>query len=143
MGRRAILLLSAMATMVLVAAGVALAALFVGTTGSDPSCPATADPDQIAMGPGNDTCSALGGNDQVYGDSGNDELNGNGGNDQVYSGRGSDASSGGSGNDFLNAADNRSGNDTVNGGPGVDRCVADDGDTVRECDGRVTRVPAP
>jgi Ca2+-binding RTX toxin-like protein len=143
MGRRLILLLSAMATMVLVAAGVALAALFVGTTGNDPSCPATADPDQIAMGPGNDTCSALGGNDQVYGDSGNDELNGNGGNDQVYSGRGSDASSGGSGNDFLNAADNRSGNDSVNGGPGVDRCVADEGDTVRECDGRVTRVPAP
>jgi Ca2+-binding RTX toxin-like protein len=143
MVRRAILLLSAMATMVLVAAGVALAVLFVGTTGSDPSCPATADADEIAMGPGNDTCSALLGNDQVYGDSGNDELHGNGGNDQVYAGRGGDVVSGDSGNDFLNAADNVSGNDTVDGGPGLDRCVADVGDTVSECDGRVTRVPVP
>jgi Ca2+-binding RTX toxin-like protein len=159
MGRRAILLLSAMVTMVLVAAGVALAALFVGTIGDDPSCAATTGDDEIAMGPGNDTCSALAGNDQVSGDSGNDTLFGNPGNDQVfgdsgddtlhgnldndqvYGGTGNDQLFGDFGTDFLNSVDNVSGNDTVNGGNGIDRCVVDEGDIVSECDQRVTRVP--
>jgi Ca2+-binding RTX toxin-like protein len=143
MGRRLILLLSAVTTMVLVAAGVALAALFVGTTGDDPTCAATADADQIAMGPGNDTCSALPGNDQVSGDSGDDTLHGNRDNDEVYGDSGSDNLFGDFGNDYINSADNVSGNDTVNGGNGVDRCVVDEGDVVSECNQNVTRVPVP
>jgi Ca2+-binding RTX toxin-like protein len=143
MGRRLILLLSAVTTMVLVAAGVALAALFVGTTGDDPTCAATADADQIAMGPGNDTCSALPGNDQVSGDSGDDTLHGNRDNDEVYGDSGSDNLFGDLGADYINSADNVSGNDTVNGGNGVDRCVVDEGDVVSECNQNVTRVPVP
>ncbi len=62
MGRRLILLLSAMATMVVVAAGVALAIVSIGTSNADNCTAATlasTGADDITLAGGNDTCDGL------------------------------------------------------------------------------------
>jgi len=155
MGRRAILLLSAAATMVLVAAGVALAVSATFTNAPD-NCNnppvATIAADSLAMGGGRDICDGLDGDDAIFGDHGSDNtgalgpgvsLFGDGGNDTIeggtgadtlvgglggdylFGGTGEDAVDGGLGNDFINVSDHVAGNDTVDCGPGTDRVVRD------------------
>jgi hypothetical protein len=140
MGRRLILLLCAMATMVVVSAGVALAVNIRGTNGTDTCAPAGMIPgqppasamaDDIWLGPGADTCAGLLGNDVINGDSGGDNLNGNGGQDEVYGGGGvGDSVNGNAGNDVLSVVDGDAalgGDDAVSGGPGTgDICAVDD-----------------
>jgi Ca2+-binding RTX toxin-like protein len=155
MGRRAILLLSAAATMVLVAAGVALAVSATFTDAADDCnnpAVATIAADRLAMGGGRDECDGLAGNDEIFGDHGSDNtgslgpgvsLYGAGGNDTVEGGTGNDTLGGGTGNDYLfagtgrddvdagigndyvNVSDHVAGNDTVDCGPGSDRVVRD------------------
>jgi hypothetical protein len=130
MGRRAILLLVAMATMVVVSAGVALAAEVIGTGLAD-NCatlpqPATTSDDEIALAGGDDFCQALAGNDWVAGDSDNDTLNGNQGTDEVYGNQGTDDVRGGFGADRVFGGAGL--NDDANGG-------ASDGDFVSVVDG--------
>jgi Ca2+-binding RTX toxin-like protein len=155
MGRRAILLLSAAATMVLVAAGVALAVSVTFTNAADDCnnpAVATIAADRLAMGGGRDICNGLAGNDEIFGDhasdntgalgpgvslygaggndtieggTGSDTLGGGPGNDYLFAGTGEDDVDGGSGNDYINVSDHFAGNDTVNCGPGADRVVRD------------------
>ena len=153
--RRAILLLSTMALIVLVVGGIALAESV--TCDSTPPCYGTPEGDSItgtasgetinAQG-GNDNVFASDGNDTVYGSSGNDaELFGNGGSDKVYGGGGGDAinayfwdtqgstdySYGGGGNDTISAQDNN--RDIINCGKGTDRVFYDEGiDTITACE---------
>jgi Ca2+-binding RTX toxin-like protein len=146
MVRRVILLLSAMATMVLVAGAVALAVSFTFTNAAN-TCAGTATgaADQLAMGGGNDTCNGLGGGDEIYGDHGSDNIDGAGGNDYLFGGRGADEVNGSVGNDFINVSDHVAGNDAVDCGPGTDRVVRDIApgaqDSAANCDGNVTNVP--
>jgi len=129
-----------MATMMLVAAGVALA---VTLTEGDDVCTGTAANDQFALGGGNDTCNGLGGADEIFGDQGNDDLVGSSGGDALFGGTGTDTVDGGFGNDFINVSDHLSGNDEVVCGPGTDRLVKDAGDFSTGCDRNVTVVPVP
>jgi hypothetical protein len=99
MGRRAILLLSVAATMVLVSAGVALAISETFTNAADDCnnpAVATIAADMLAMGGGRDECDGLAGNDEIFGDHGSDNtgalgpgvsLYGAGGNDTVEGAR--------------------------------------------------------
>ena len=127
MGRRVILLLSAMALMVVVSAGAALAASATFTNGPD-DCAGTAtnQNDRFAMGGGADVCNGLAGNDQIFGDHGSDTLNGGFGADHLQAGTGQDELNGGpSGGDFVSVVDNRA-NDLARGGPGPnDICAVD------------------
>ncbi len=89
MRRRAIVLVAAMAAMVLVAGGIALAAnvitcpggLCQGTSGDD-AMTGTSATDNLYAGAGNDTLRGLGAFDDLRGGPGNDTLDGGGGNDQ-------------------------------------------------------------
>jgi len=89
MRRRAIVLVAAMAAMVLVAGGIALAAnvitcpggLCQGTTGDD-AMTGTSATDYLYADAGNDTLRGLGAFDDLRGGPGNDTLDGGGGNDQ-------------------------------------------------------------
>lgn len=154
MGRRLILLLSAMATMVVVAAGVALAAVLTGT-GAAENCTnfgggPTANADDITLGDGNDTCNGGEGADVIHGDSGQDNLDGGGGtfDDRLYGGGGNgDILKGGSGDDFLNVVDGDDGggnaDDTAQGGPGAnDVCAVDDPNEATGCE-KVLYARAP
>jgi len=143
MGRRLILLLSAMATMVVVSAGVALA-VSQTFTDADDNCAGTATSgnDQLAMGGGNDTCNGLQGNDWIFGDHGDDLLFGSTGGDSLFGGTGADAVEGGFGPDFVNVSDNVGGNDEIDCGPGAfDEAVKDEGDFSTGCDNNVTVRP--
>jgi len=147
MGRRTILLLSAMATMVFVAAGVALAANIncpggpcLGTTAAD-TIRGTVGIDDIVAAQGNDSVSGREGSDIIKGDSGDDSLRGGDGPDWIFGSTGADTAAGGFGNDFINVSDNVSANDEVDCGPGIDKAVKDLGDTSTGCDGNVTVVP--
>jgi Ca2+-binding RTX toxin-like protein len=157
MNRRALLLLTAMTAAVLVlAAGVALAANFTCSTnpctGTEQNdlIQGTNDPEEIRALGGNDMAYGHGGDDQVYGGEGDDDpLAGDAdinealdGSDQVYGGPGadhlyadgySDLLSGGAGPDLLDAREDASagthvpGTDTVKGGGGNDSIGAIDG----------------
>jgi Ca2+-binding RTX toxin-like protein len=142
MGRRLVLLLSAMATMVVVSAGAALA-VSATFTDMDDNCAGTATTgnDQLAMGGGNDLCDGLRGHDWIFGDHGDDDLFGSSGDDALFGGTGTDVAAGGFGNDFINVSDNVSGNDEIDCGPGADKAVKDVGDFSTGCDGNVTVVP--
>jgi Tol biopolymer transport system component len=94
----------------------------LGTSGRDVIC---------GLG-GADTIRGYGGADVIFGGQGTDHLVGGGGNDVVSGQEGIDRVLGGAGSDLVSARDNASG-DTVDGGLGVDKCVADVGDRVRKC----------
>jgi Ca2+-binding RTX toxin-like protein len=131
MGRRLILLLCTMATRVVVAAGVALAAIVIGTNNGE-NC-TTLDPppgpnaDNITLAGGDDTCNGLGGADVIHGDSGADELIGGNAADSLYGGGGAgDNLDGGNATDWVSVVDG-DGDDSAAGGPGSgDRCAVDD-----------------
>ena len=133
--RRAILLLTLIiSATVLLAAGVALAAVITCPGGV---CQGTEEADKITGSQRVDTIHALGGNDNVlgrssgdfiYGDDGNDRLSGDGGPDEIYGGPGDDIDLdgdarideiyGGVGNDLE--LDGDRGNDILHGGSGDD-----------------------
>ena len=132
MKRRGVLLLTSIVVMVVVGAGVALAASItcsggncLGTNGSD-VITGTGQTDYITAASGSDLVNAKGGADEVYGDRGNDTLNGQGGNDYVEAGRGENVARGNGGNfDVVNVVDG-DGNDFASGGDGTDDlCIVD------------------
>jgi Ca2+-binding RTX toxin-like protein len=134
MGRRLILLLCAVATMVVMSAGVALAVVIIGTNAAEncatpiPGEPApTEQADDITLAGGSDTCNGLGGADEIYGDSGSDDINGGNGADALYGGGGPNntVNGGGSGGDWVSVVDGDT-DDTAEGGPaGGDTCAVD------------------
>jgi len=65
------------------------------------------------------------GNDKIYGGSEDDTLIGQGGNDVLFGGEGDDRLSGNAGNDYLDSRDGLQGNDSENGGDGIDVCESD------------------
>jgi Ca2+-binding RTX toxin-like protein len=135
MGRRLTLLLAAVATMVVVSAGVALAANIIGTNNGE-NCatlapPPTQQADNITLAGGDDECNARGGADQVYGDSGDDIIMGGNQTDSLYGDSGTNDVDGGAGNnDWVSVVDNdggAGGDDSAAGGTGTgDTCAVDD-----------------
>jgi Ca2+-binding RTX toxin-like protein len=154
--RRALTMLSAMAVMVVLAAGVAFAANIVCTT--EP-CVGTRGDDQIFGAENTETINALAGDDFVDGgdgddiiylDRGRDSADGRLGNDTIYGGvgndgpptgtgwiagsEGSDTVYGGKGNDYIDAG----GNDTIGS---VDYSYGEGGsDTIWAVDGNVDHI---
>lgn len=96
--RKAIVLLAAMALVVAVFAGTALAVTKVGN----------------------------GANNRLVGTAENDRLDGRGGNDTIIGGGDSDVLIGGTGNDLINARESgKQDDDRVNCGPGRDTVLTD------------------
>ncbi|MFF0991177.1 calcium-binding protein [Kocuria nitroreducens] len=99
--------------------------------------------DDVLLGQdGDDTVWGQDGNDTLYGGAGDDTLYGNAGNDKLHGQAGKDKHYGGTGNDTLNGVDAVAFNDYLNGEQGFDKCEADGGDTVLNCD-VVKRIKAP
>lgn len=116
--RKTTLLLVVMGILLMIGAGVALAANTTGTNQAE-TLNGTSGPDKLAGGGGADTLIGKQGDDLLFGDwGGNDKLNG------------------GPDSDFLNAADG-AGGDTLNPGSTFttgsdnDTCVADVGDSAQ------------
>jgi hypothetical protein len=145
MGRRVILLLSVMATMVLVAAGVVLSQAPDPSTSQVNVCTGTGGPD-VFPGPNftpQPACSSNSGRDIVAASAGSDTLNGGFGADHLQADTGVDEANGGpSGGDFVNVVDNRA-NDLASGGPGPnDICAVDAaGEVGTGCE--IVRVAGP
>jgi Ca2+-binding RTX toxin-like protein len=142
MKRRGVLLLASIVVMVVVGAGVALAANIncgdnpaVGCLGTNQpdTITGTADRDVITAASSGDTVRARGDGDDVYGDAGGDNLNGNRGGDYIEGGRGEDVMRGGPDNDAINAVDGLGG-DVANGGDGDDDCYLDNREAVDPSD---------
>jgi hypothetical protein len=112
--------ISALAVLVAIPAGPALAKRIVGTSGAD----------RIVGTKKADRINARGGNDRVKGRAGGDRLKGGRGKDRIKGARGKDRISAGKGADRLNAADDRK-DRAVNGGPGNDVCTIDQADLPR------------
>jgi Ca2+-binding RTX toxin-like protein len=130
--RRTILLLTAMAVAVLLAAGLALAADV--TCGG--YCEGTTGDDAMAGSASEDQMYGIGGDDTMYGTNGADSMWGDW-HQVVDTGEpGSDAMNGGSGPDRLQG-DERT--DTLNGGRGNDRIEAKDGELDHVNCGRGTK----
>ena len=81
--------------------------------------------------------------DHLFGDTSANVLLSRRGHDFVDGGQGPDRMVGGAQGDRINAADGKPGNDVINGGIGTDYCVGDVGDTFKNCDGNVFKVPVP
>ena len=128
--RRVGLMLSVMAALLVVTAGVALAASVLGTKQGD-NLNGTSEKDVVVGAQGGDTIDGRSEADQLYGDSGGDTLKGGQGDDYLEGGRGLDTLKGEAGNDYLNAVDGIGANDKADGGDGTeDTCVIDAGDSV-------------
>lgn len=139
MMRRVTLMLAMMAVALVVGGGVALAALFVGTSGRD-DLRGTNRADEMYGLRGADEIRGRGGEDYIEGGTGPDDLFGNDNGDEIYGGKGDDRMFGGDGNDYLNSADDAS--DTqVDCGAGADRYTADLVDTVENCETLVPTFP--
>ena len=128
--RIALVLGTVVALVLVVATGVAFAAVLTGNQNANTILGTSAD-DDITGAAGNDTLAGRAGNDTMYGDSGDDSVRGNMGTDYVDGGRGNDIVNGGDGdNDLVNVIDALPG-DTAIGGRGTgDECAIDiNGDT--------------
>jgi hypothetical protein len=112
--------ISALAVLVAIPTGPALAKRIVGTSGAD----------RIVGTKKADRINARGGNDRVKGRAGGDRLRGSRGKDRIKGARGKDRLSAGKGADRLNAVDDRK-DRAVNGGPGNDVCAIDQADLPR------------
>jgi Ca2+-binding RTX toxin-like protein len=123
--RIALLLGTVVALVLVVAAGVAFAAVLTGDQ-NDNTIFGTSAIDDITGAAGSDTLVGRTGGDVMYGDSGDDGVRGNMDSDYVDGGRGSDTVNGGDGNgDVVNVVDGTS-LDTAIGGPGTsDICIID------------------
>jgi Tol biopolymer transport system component len=83
---------------------------------------------------GNDVICGLGGDDRILGGAGGDDLLlGGEGRDRLVGGGGADTLRGEGGNDVLETRDSVPGNDTADGGEGLDRCAVDPRDVVIAC----------
>jgi Ca2+-binding RTX toxin-like protein len=128
MMRRVALLLTMMAVVLVLSSGVALAAYFVGTRGSD-NLRGTSRSDEMYGLRAGDNIRGIGGDDYIEGGTGPDDLFGNNHDDDIYGGKGGDDMFGGDGDDYLNAADDAP-DDRVDCGAGADEAVVDTGDFV-------------
>lgn len=88
--------------------------------------------DRLEGGPGDDSLDGITDDDTLLGDEGNDLI-------EDFAGSDSDKLFGGPGNDKLNAKD-FDGRDIVDGGPGIDSCIGDPGDTLINCEIGNTRT---
>ena len=135
--RRTIVLLTAMALALCVAAGVALAQPFGDQPGGAgvkktcaSSCEGTTYPDTLIGTNASNHIEGLGGNesptfgDLIQGHGGSDALYGDAGGDRIEGGSGSDTIFGGTGRDLLIGG---TGKDHVNGGSGGDEIQVRDG----------------
>jgi Ca2+-binding RTX toxin-like protein len=106
-----------------------------GTAPPPPECTitGTSGNDVLNGTKGNDVVCGLGGDDQIKGLAGDDQLFGGGGKDLLVGGAGADALQGEANNDTLRTRDSIGGNDTADGGPGIDQCKVDAGDVVIGC----------
>jgi Ca2+-binding RTX toxin-like protein len=91
---------------------------------------------------GNTTLDTDSVDDVLYGGSSANILLGRHGNDYLDGGKGRDRMVGGKQADHINGADGKPG-DVINGGIGIDYCVGDVGDEIKNCDGNVVNVPLP
>ena len=119
--RRLVLFLAIMATVLLVAAGAALAATLACNGGR---CTGSNNADTLYGSPRHDAIYSLKGADLVRGNAGDDLLNGDGGWDRLVGGMGDDTVNGSDGEDIVAG---NSGHDWLNGGTGNDRIEAVDG----------------
>jgi hemolysin type calcium-binding protein len=147
MARRIALMLVALVAALVLASGVAIAALVTCPAGggicegtpNDDDIDGSLQDDQIFAKAGNDLVLAAAGNDTVHGDEGDDGIDGQEGDDALHgdlgvdelaSATGKDFFSGGRGNDTISANDSggTGGSDTVNGGRGDDTIFVADGE---------------
>ncbi|MFL6033294.1 MAG: calcium-binding protein [Rubrobacteraceae bacterium] len=91
---------------------------------------------------GNTTLGTDSEDDVLYGNASANKLLGRHGNDYLDGGKGRDRMVGGKQADRINGADGKPG-DVINGGIGIDYCVGDVGDEIKNCDGNVVNVPLP
>jgi RTX calcium-binding nonapeptide repeat (4 copies) len=109
--KRAGIFITLISVMVLVFAGVALAALIKGDDG----------PNTLVGTPKGDA---------IYGYGGADRIRGRSGADALYLGGGQDHGHGGHGDDYVRAVDRSK--DDISCGPGSDRARANPGDAIEE-----------
>src|SRR5215211_2437622 len=129
--RKTVLLLFSSVSIVLLASGMALAAVTVIN--------GTRDADTLqAFGVGTAIMHGFAGNDLLEAGNGNDKLMGQLGDDTLSSGNGDDSLDGGRGNDTLNAGND---DDTLIGGPGEDELNGGNfNDFINAVDGEVDIV---
>ena len=120
MSRPMLTMMAAMAVVLLVASGVALAA----TIDCQGDCVGTPDPDRLIGSSNPQTMQGLGGGDSISGYRGDDDVEGDGGADAVYGGYGDDRVFGNAGNDYV---EGDFGHDYINTGSGSDKVAARDG----------------
>jgi Ca2+-binding RTX toxin-like protein len=89
------------------------------TGNGDDTITGSAAANTITSGDGNDVVNGAGGRDRLHGGSGNDILSGGADNDRINDGAGNDIAKGGGGDDYLDGSDPY-GDDSYNGGAGVD-----------------------
>jgi hemolysin type calcium-binding protein len=164
--RRATLLLTLISAPVVLAAGMALAAVLTCPTGPGDECRFTlenrqltlsTDPDEgiariglrivrldtkgadeITGTQGADAIYAFAGNDSVQGNLGDDFIKGASGADTMYGGNGNDKSGGSTGNDIFYGG---AGNDRVSGGEGEDEIHGGLGDDIDlDGDARIDKI---
>ncbi len=133
-GKRSIafVVVAALASLMLAAAGPAQAKRTSGTKGAD-RIGGTAKADVIR---------ARGGNDRIRGGGGSDRLSGGAGKDRLVGGPGRDRLYGGRGADRLNAVDGRA-DRAVKGGPGKDICRIDPADASKAQGCEIVRIVTP
>jgi hypothetical protein len=152
MRRRATQLIVVMATALLVATGVALAASVncaenpktangststtpCKGTSSDDTITGTEFDDYIVGSYGNDQIDGLGGKDKLYGGYNDDTINGDTDNDYIDGSYNNDTIDGADGDDIIYGGPNR---DTIEGGAGVDTIRGDNEvDSINAADGEV------
>lgn len=143
--RKTTVMLATMGALLVLSAGVALAATVTcdgggcGGTGEADRISGTANRDTINARGGGDTVVARASGDMVRGGYGADDIGGGGGNDTVQGGPGPDEISGGPGRDSINGAN---GDDTVRAadgsldsiscGLGTDTAFVDEADLSRQ-----------
>jgi hypothetical protein len=125
MGLAGLALLAALALVITVAAGPAIAKKITGSKGNE----------RIVGTKKSDRITGKGGTDLIKGKGGNDKLRGGKGGDRIVGGKGVDRHLGGPGNDVLKAADGRR-DSVIDGGSGTNRCIVDavELSIVRNCD---------
>jgi hypothetical protein len=146
--RQVSLLFSTIMVAMVLAGGVALAAIVTGTSADDTlngthakdeisgyegndTIYAKGSADVLWSGPGSDVSNGEGANDTIHGEGGNDTLYGNAGNDELRGGDGTDVLNGGVGDDRLNdAGGDPAERDRFNCADGIDTVTADATDRV-------------
>jgi Ca2+-binding RTX toxin-like protein len=126
--RRATLLTAAVALMLVLASGIALAANIKGTDGNN-FLRGTNSADNIGARGGNDEVRARAGADKVFGGTQRDTLYGMENGDLVVGGDGNDFLDGGTGDDTIRSH-NDANADNLNCGPGGDTALVEPNDVV-------------